>query len=218
MKNNIASSVARRIVQIVTDKDQELKDHLIKRKHPEKIIDYPLTKLFRTRKHESDDKNVITFTRTYNPNHQVSFNKFKICIKNTASRKLQKAFNDKIILLSTRQPKKLRNMLVQAKFKTKTISKSPKPTRLFLCNNCVYPKAGYIIPSSSFLFKLTNRKTTSWTYKNYFSCVSKDVIYILICRACDNFFLVQTQDVKQRIANCKSDVKNPHNSTVYINI
>ena len=98
-KNNIALSLARRIVQIVTDNTnnrlQELKGHLLKRKHPEKIIDYSFTKLFQPRKHEKNDKNVITFSRTYNPNHQFSFNRFKNCIKRTINREVQKAFYDK---------------------------------------------------------------------------------------------------------------------------
>ena len=83
-KNNIALSLARRIVRIVTDNTykrlQELKGHFLKRKHPEKIIDYSFTKLF-PREHKKNGKNIITFTRTYNPNHQFSFNKFKNCIK-----------------------------------------------------------------------------------------------------------------------------------------
>ena len=91
---------------------QEFKGHLLKRKQPEKIIDNSFTKLFQARKHENNDKNVITFTRTHNPNHQFSFNMFKNCIKNTRNRELQKAFNDKEILLTTWQPKKLRNLLV----------------------------------------------------------------------------------------------------------
>ena len=66
---------------------------------------------------------------------------FKNSIKNTTHRELQKAFNDKKILLPTRQSKKLRNLLVRAKFESKTILKSPKLTRLFLCSNCVYHKA-----------------------------------------------------------------------------
>ena len=73
-----------------------------------------LEKLFQLRKHENNDKNCITFTRTYNPNHQFSFNNFKNCIKNITNRELQKAFNEKKILLTTRQPKKLRNLLVRA--------------------------------------------------------------------------------------------------------
>ena len=82
-KNNIALSLARRIVRIVTDNtNNQLQERsLIKRKHSEKIIDYSFTKLFQPRKHKNNDKNVITFTRTCNPNHQFSFNKFKNCIK-----------------------------------------------------------------------------------------------------------------------------------------
>ena len=83
-------------MRIVTDNTnnrlQELKGHLLKRKHPEKIIDDSFTKLFQSRKHENDDKNVITFTRTHHPNHQFSFNKFKNYIKNTTNRELQKEF------------------------------------------------------------------------------------------------------------------------------
>ena len=98
-KNNIALSLARRTVRIVTDNKNNrlrgLKGHLLKRKHPEKIIDYSFTKLFQPRKHENNEKNVITFTRTYNPNHHFCFSRFKNCIKSTANRELQKGFNDK---------------------------------------------------------------------------------------------------------------------------
>ena len=66
-----------------------------------------------------EDKNVITFTRTYNPSHQFSFDKFKNCIKSTTNTGFKKVFNDKKLLLATRQPKKLRNLLVRAKFEIK---------------------------------------------------------------------------------------------------
>ena len=131
-KDNIALSLATRIVRIVTDNSnnrlQELKGHLLKRKHPEKIIDYSFTKLFQPRKHENNDKNVITFTRSYNPNHQFLSTGLKIALK--TNRELQKAFNDKKILLATQQPKKLRNLLGRAKFETKTIPKSRKTIRI----------------------------------------------------------------------------------------
>ena len=62
-KNDIALSLARGIVWIGTDntnnRPQELKGHLLKRKQPEKIIDYSFTKLFQPRKHENNDKNFI---------------------------------------------------------------------------------------------------------------------------------------------------------------
>ena len=57
-------------------------------------------------KHENNDKNVITFNRPYNPNHQFSFRKFKNCIKNTTNQELQKAFNDnKYSMLNDNQRK-----------------------------------------------------------------------------------------------------------------
>ena len=84
-KKKIALSLPRCIVQIITDNTNnrlpERKGHLLKIKHPEKIIDYLFTKLFRPRKHENNDKNVITFTRTYDPDHQFSFNNLKIALK-----------------------------------------------------------------------------------------------------------------------------------------
>ena len=97
-KNNIELSLTRRILQIVSDNKsnrfQELKDHLLKRKHPETIIEYSFARLFKPRKQESNDKNVITFTRTYNSNYKFSFNKFKNCIRNTTNAELEKAFNN----------------------------------------------------------------------------------------------------------------------------
>ena len=79
----------------------------------------------------------------------------------------------------------------------KLIPKSLQLSRLLLCNNCVYHKTVYITPCSSFSFKLTNGKTSSMTYKNYFSCDSRGVIYILIYKTCDNFYLGKTQDFTQ---------------------
>ena len=83
----------------------------------------------------------------------------KIELKTLQIENFKKHLMIKKILLTTRHPKKLGNLLVRAKFETKTIPKSPKLTGLFLCSNCVCHKAGYIIPCSSFSFKLTNGKT-----------------------------------------------------------
>ena len=86
----VTLSLARFIMAFVTDKKQEFKDHLLKRKHPEKNHRLPLLKIISTY-----ETSVITFTRTCNSNHQFYFKQFKNCIKNTANRELQKAFNDK---------------------------------------------------------------------------------------------------------------------------
>lgn len=64
----------------------DLKNCLLRKKTPSKNNDYSFTKLFQPGKHENNNKNVITLTRTYNPNIQFSFNQIKKCIKNTANR------------------------------------------------------------------------------------------------------------------------------------
>ena len=142
------------------------------------------------------------------------------------------------ILLTTRQLKKLTNMLVQAKSKTKTVTKSPILTGLFLCNKLGYHKSGYITPHSSSSFKLTSRKTVSWTYKTHFSCDRKEVIYSWVSKTCDNFHLGQTEDFKKRITkklvtifildklkilkkelqNVRPYAKNSHSSTCRIHL
>ena len=86
----VTLSLARFIMAFVTDKKQEFKNHLLKRKHPEKNHRLPLLKIISTY-----ETSVITFTRTCNSNHQFYFKQFKNCIKNAANRELQKAFNDK---------------------------------------------------------------------------------------------------------------------------
>ena len=101
----------------------------------------------------------------------------------------------------------LQNMLVQVKLKLKIIPKQPTVTALFLCNNCVYHKACYI-PCSSFSFKLAYIQTVSQTYKNYFSCDSKDVIYILICKTYDNFYLRQLNILNKELQT-KSQMSKP---------
>ena len=58
-------------------------------------------------------------------------------------------------------------IVVRAKFEAIATTNLPKLTGLFLCNNCVYHKSGYINPCSSFSLKLATGKTVSWTYKNY---------------------------------------------------
>ena len=121
-------------MSLVTDNKinqlQELKDHLIKRKCPQKIIDYSFTKLFKPRKRESNDKNnVITFTRTYNHNYLFYFNKFENCfLKTLQIENFKNHLMKKKVLPTTPQPKKLKNVLVRAKFENTTIAKSTKLT------------------------------------------------------------------------------------------
>ena len=104
-------------------------------------------------------------------------------------------------------------MLVTEKFDLHPELPNRKPNGLFSCTDCIYHKNGYIKPCKSFTFKITNGKSVTWNYNNFFDCDSQDVLYILICNNCDYFCLGKTIDFKQRIRKHKSDVKRPQNST-----
>ena len=225
--------MARRIIRIVTDnrdyKLEELRQNLLKRNHPEKIINYSFTKSFQPKNNKEENKEIITFTRTYNPNHNFKYNRFNNCLNNINNCELGESFSNKKVLLTTRQPKNLKNPLGflfgnsgcksnfavtnTAKFDLHPELPNRKPNGLFSCTDCIYHKNGYIKPCKSFTFKLTNGKSVTWNYNKFFDRDSKDVLCILICNNFDYFYLGKTIDFKQRIRKHKSDVKHTQSST-----
>ena len=178
--------MARRIIRIVTDNRdyrlEELRQNLLKRNYPEKIINYSFTKSFQPKNSKQENKEIITFTRTYNPNHNFNYNRFNNCLNNINNCELRETFSNKKVLLTTRQPKNLKKMLVTAKFDLHPELPNRKPSGLFSCTDCIYHKNGYIKPCKSFTFKL---------------------IFLL---------LGITINFKQRIRKHKSDVIHPQNS------
>ena len=210
-KNNIALSLAKRIINIVTDNREkrlsELKKHLIERNHPPEIIDYTFTKCFQPKLNKSKDLEKIIFTRTFNPNHVINLNKLARSLENIRINELKQCFQNKTVQLGTRQSKNLRKIRTKAKFE-----ENPLPLLVkgfFPCNDCIYHRRGYFKPCKSFQFKA---KSMIWHYKCYFNCDSKNVIYILMCNTCEWFYLGQTTNLKQRIRKHKSDVFHPQNS------
>ena len=66
-KNNIALSLAKRIINIVTGNREkilsEIKKHLIERNHPPEIIDYTFIKCFQPKLNKSKDLEKIFFSK-----------------------------------------------------------------------------------------------------------------------------------------------------------
>ena len=104
-------------------------------------------------------------------------------------------FNNRIFRLIT--PGK--DNACQSKVWLRTWTLQFKHPGLFTCKDCIHHKKGYILPTNSFSFKLRNGKIITWNYQKNFTCDSKNVLYILKCNGCDNFYLGQTKDLKQRI-------------------
>ena len=156
-KNNISLSLARRIIRIVTDNSdyrlEELRQNLLKRNHPQKIINYSFTKSFQPKNNKEENKEIITFIRTY---HNFNYNRFNNCLNNINNRGLRETFSNKKILLTTRQPKNLNKMLVTAKFDLHPELPNRKPNGLFSCTDCIYHKNGYVKLLKSFTLQMGN--------------------------------------------------------------
>ena len=167
-KNNISLSLARRITTIVTDnRDYRLQEHsqnLLKRNHLEKIINYSFRKSFQPKNNKGENKEIITLTGTYKPNHNFNYNHFNNNLNNINNRELRETFSNKKVLLTTRQVKNLKKMLVTAKFDLYQELPNRTPNGLFSCTDCIYYKNRYIKPCISFTLKLTNGKSVTWNY------------------------------------------------------
>ena len=72
---------------------------------------------------------------------------------------------------------------------------------------CFLHKKGYIKECKKFTFKSTEKLQT-WDYNRNFNCNSKNVIYMLICTKCDANYIGQSQDLRDRTNNAKSQVRH----------
>ena len=213
-RDNIALSLAKRIIRIVSDDRQhrlsELKRNLILRDHPERSINHAFSRVMEPRQH-SPAGDLIVFTSTFDPNVQYNRRVISNIFDDLRSDSCRKAFKDCRVVVGTRQPKALRNYLISSKF-----SSRPPPRKnvsgLFKCRkSCVYHSTGLIKPCKMFRFGKHNQ--FSWKYTRFFNCDSKNVIYVLKCSKCWKFYIGETKDLKVRTRKHKSDVKHLHNSS-----
>ena len=212
-RNNIALSLARRIVRITSgDPGQrlaELKHNLIKRGHPVRNIDEAFARIFSPRVSDKSSE-AIVFSCTHNPTQWFDRKQVSGVFENLNSDSVKKTFKDCRVVIGTRQPKALRRLLIKSRFTRSRIVTRKVSPGLFGCKGCKYHRLGYIRPCKSFTFGKDGKFL--WEYRRYFTCNSKNVIYILKCRGCWRFYIGETKDLKQRTRKHKSDVKLPRNS------
>lgn len=219
--NNIALSLGKRIVQIVTGNNEThlstLKNHLKARGHPTETVNETLLKLYSPSFTNTDTTKSIVFIRTFNPSIKFKKAVFTQSIHNFEERSLQTTFKDKNILFSTRQGRNLKKLLTKARFDPMTTRVKPKEPEigLFACSDkrCTIHTLGYIQPCKFFTFK-HKAKTTTWTFNRRFDCNSKNVIYLLICRGCEAIYIGETSNLRLRHNNAKKDIRGPLKATV----
>ena len=114
-------------------------------------------------------------------------------------------------MLTTRQPTNLRKLLIKSKFLLNPAPLEPRLIGLFPCGKCTFCRKGYIKHATS--FNLEHRKKSfEWRYTRYFSCDSKNILYVIMCKSCPENYLGKTDNLKYRISKHASDVRIPANS------
>ena len=212
--NNIALSLGKRIVRIVSENRgkrlDELKYRLMNRDHPEDVIKTALVKLFQPENKSKSDQ--ITFVHTYNPGHRFEQETIVDCLKQSNHYRILEVFNDTEVVVGTRQPNNLRKILTKARFELVPEIRYKLPAGIYPCGKCTYCDRGYIKNMDSFTVKGSNNYETQWKFSRHFNCNSKNILYVCINKNDDDFYLGKTKNAKQRVSKHISDVGLPENS------
>ena len=202
-RNSIPYNLARRLKTIVSDERtlrkrlEELEEFLIKRKYPLSLIEDAFqkaksldrSKLLNT-KDTTEGTHIIPYVTTFNPQNPEIYTDI-IQLKSILHRneELHQCFRNKTFLKSKRQPPNLKRLLTKAKFTMKqteecSIKKRNEPR----CGLCKYIREG-----SSVKFK-----NKSFKVNENMSCKAKNVIYVIQCRGCDEQYIGETNNLRNR--------------------
>ena len=110
------------------------------------------------------------------------------------SRKMESTLKNTDLIVSRRQPKNLKQILIKAEFSNSAIKREVTKCNEPRCGTC-----DIIITGDSLILK--GNKT--WTIHSPMSCLSKDVIYIIICSKCQDYYIGQTQNLRNRVTQHK---------------
>lgn len=198
-KLNIPFNLASRIITIVRDPNtrekrlSELKKQLLKQNYPMRIIQQGITRARQkgpvttpAQRNKTDNYDVISFVHTHNPRNQnmaqaIQTTRQLLKRSETMNSVLQK----KTIINSKRQPKNLKRILTKSKFDSQEKTPCVKRCGRSRCKTC--PD---LIEGTNITF--VNGKT--FNVKSNMSCITKNVVYSILCSKCNAFYVGQTKN------------------------
>ena len=164
-----------------------------KRNYPDTVISegfkketsIPRNILLTTREKKAED--ILPYVSTYNPNNTEMFGILKgnIYIL-TNDQTMREALSTSKIIKSKRQPPNLKKILTEAKFAEQA---SRTMHKVFKCNRANCALCDYLAEGHSFNFK-----GKIFNVKETMSCDVKNVIYVLQCNGCKEYYIGQTWD------------------------
>lgn len=196
-KINIPFNLARRICTIVSDPNtlsfrlKELVQILIERQYPLEIISSGIYKALGIPRsellcvHETSKTKLVPFISTHNPHNREIFGMLKnnLDILGT-DETMKKVIDETKIIKCKRQPPNLKRLLVKSEF-----NENSTPPSVSKCNEQRCGLCSFIIEGSTLVL---DDKT--FHVKVSMNCAVRNVLYVLVCNGCRQFYIGQTGD------------------------
>ena len=225
-KKDVPFNLARRICTIVEEPDttKEQLDYLKKKftcqNYPQQITTYGIEKAQSIPKEElrkakakdnNNNKNVLAFVSTHNPNNPNLFPIIKSMLPLLcASERMKTSIKNTKLINSKRAPNNLKKMLTRARFVLHE-KEGPKITKCSnsLCGTCAHLQDGVS------KIKLNKAKIT-FKIKEKMTCETKDVIYLITCNGCGKQYIGETQSLRERVTLHNEQMKHPQYRHLYV--
>ena len=199
-KLNIPFNLASRIITIVSDQSiqelrlMELQKQLLEQKYPLSVIQQGINRAKQKgpitapthRQQQPQEYDVIPFVHTYNPRNQNMTSAIQ-----TSRQLLQRSdtmksvLENKTIINSKRQPKNLKRILTKSKFDSQGETPGVRKCRRSRCKTC---------PDLIEGTNITFNNGKKFLVKTNMTCISKNVVYSIICTKCNDFYIGQTKN------------------------
>ena len=113
------------------------------------------------------------------------------------------------ILKSVRQPPNLKKLLTRAKFTDETHPPTNTVTR---CNRSNCGLCTHLLEGNTFTFKCGKTVTTKFNM----SCDVRCVIYVMVCQGCQEEYIGETHNLRERMRVHRQHLRQPETRTIYV--
>ena len=219
IKTNIPGNLARMICTIVQDPDrkehrlQELKKWLRNAGYPKGLVNNQIKKFkykdidfLRNKVVYEKSDNLLVYVQNHNPKNPHVYNYLRNAfISLTSINKYSEIFKNTRLIKSVRQPPNLGRMLQKH-----NIFIENTPNGVFKCKQKICGTCDYILETDVVNFhNVATNVRTNFNILRPFNCMSKDLIYKIICRGCEqDFYIGETVHLRKRTSGHKFDFRH----------
>ena len=191
----------------------ELKKWLRNAGYPKRLVNNQINKFkykditfLRNKVVYEKSDNLLVYVQNHNPKNPHVYNYLRNAfISLTSIKKFSEIFKNTKLIKSGRQPPNLGRMLQKH-----NIFIDNTPNGVVKCNAKVCGTCDYILETDGVRFHIVKTNViTNFNILRPFNCLSKDVIYKIICRGCEEeFYIGETVHLRNRVTNHKFDFRH----------